>query len=89
MGTDDIFKKRRAKLQERKIESKAPKLRSLLIVSEGTKTEPFYFDGLANYINKLYKPTSALRKCAGRMFLITELYLNLSTLQDELHMISQ
>ena len=58
MGTDDLFKKRRAKLQERKIESKTPKPNSFLIVSEGTKTEPFYFDGLANYINESYNSNS-------------------------------
>lgn len=58
MGTDDLFKKRRAKLQERKIESKTPKPNSFLIVSEGAKTEPFYFDGLAKYINELYESNS-------------------------------
>lgn len=58
MGTDDLFKKRRAKLQERKIESKTPKPNSFLIVTEGTKTEPFYFDGLANYINRLHQSSS-------------------------------
>ena len=58
MGTDDIFKKRRARLEERKIESKIPKPNSFLIVSEGTKTEPYYFEGLAKYINKLYESNS-------------------------------
>ena len=58
MGTDDLFKKRRARLEERKIESKTPKPNSFLIVSEGTKTEPYYFDGLAKYINKLYDSKS-------------------------------
>lgn len=58
MGTDDLFKKRRAKLQERKAESKTPKPNSFLIVTEGTKTEPFYFNGLANYINELYQSSS-------------------------------
>ena len=58
MGTDDLFKKRRAKLQERKIESKTPKPNSFLIVSEGTKTEPFYFNGLANFINGIYESES-------------------------------
>lgn len=54
MGTDDFFKKRKAKLQERKRESRTPKPNSFLIVSEGKKTEPLYFDGIANYINKKY-----------------------------------
>lgn len=54
MGTDDFFKKKREKLKERKKEMRAPKPNSFLIVSEGTKTEPFYFDGLASYINTKY-----------------------------------
>ncbi len=58
MGTDDLFKKKRAKLKQRKIETKTPKPNSFLIVSEGTKTEPFYFDGLAKYINELYSSNS-------------------------------
>ena len=58
MGTDDLFKKRRAKLEERKAETKTPKPNSFLIVSEGTKTEPLYFGGLAKYINDLYKSNS-------------------------------
>lgn len=54
MGSDDLFKKRRAKLQARKKELRTPKPNSFLIVSEGEKTEPLYFDGLANYINQKY-----------------------------------
>ena len=54
MGTDNIFKDKRAKLNERKKELKNPTPNSFLIVSEGTKTEPFYFDGLANYIKEKY-----------------------------------
>lgn len=54
MGSDDLFKKRRAKLQERKRETRSPRPNSFLIVSEGTKTEPFYFEGLAAHINEKY-----------------------------------
>ena len=54
MGTDDIFKKKREKLERRKKELKDPTPNSFLIVSEGTKTEPYYFDGLAKYINEKY-----------------------------------
>lgn len=54
MGSDDIFKKKRAKLKERKKELRTPKPNSFLIVSEGEKTEPLYFDGLAQYINSKY-----------------------------------
>ena len=54
MGTDDLFKKRRAAAKARKKEFLTPKPNSFLIVSEGEKTEPLYFDGLAAYINKKY-----------------------------------
>ena len=54
MGTDDLFKKRRSKLQERAKETRIPKPNSFLIVSEGEKTEPNYFDGLAHYIDEKY-----------------------------------
>lgn len=54
MGSDDLFKKRRAKLQERKKELRTPKPNSFLIVSEGKKTEPLYFDGLARHINERF-----------------------------------
>ena len=54
MGTDDLFKKRRAAAKERKKEFRTPKPNSFLIVSEGEKTEPLYFDGLADHINQKY-----------------------------------
>lgn len=54
MGTDDLFKKRRAAVQERRKEIRDPKPDSYLIVSEGAKTEPLYFDGIAKYINEKY-----------------------------------
>lgn len=54
MGTDNFFKNRQAKLKERKQGERTPKPNSFLIVSEGTKTEPNYFSGLAKYINSKY-----------------------------------
>ena len=54
MGTDDLFKKKRAKQSERKSGFREPKPNSFLIVTEGKKTEPLYFDGLAEYINQKY-----------------------------------
>ncbi len=54
MGTDDFFKKRKAQNIERKKECRTPKPNSFLIVSEGSKTEPLYFNGLANHINKRF-----------------------------------
>ena len=46
MGTDDLFKKRRAERQKRKHEFKSVNTNSFLIVTEGEKTEPLYFKGL-------------------------------------------
>lgn len=51
MGTDDLFKKRKAKrLAERKAGEKELNTASFLIISEGEKTEPNYFNGLAKHI---------------------------------------
>ena len=38
MGTDDLFKKRRAERQQRKYEYKNPKVNSYLIITEGERT---------------------------------------------------
>lgn len=54
MGSDDLFKKKRERLKARKEGFREPKPNSFLIVTEGTKTEPLYFDGLATYINNTY-----------------------------------
>lgn len=52
MGTDDLFKKRKAAREKRKHEYKIPKANSFLIVTEGVCTEPFYFQGLKNLIEE-------------------------------------
>ena len=44
MGPDDLFKKRRAERQKRKHEFKSVNTNSFLIVTEGEKTEPLYFE---------------------------------------------
>ena len=62
MGTDNLFKKRKAKLAERKRELRDPKPNSFLIVSEGEKTEPLYFDGLAKHINDKYGDSISVEK---------------------------
>ena len=54
MKNDDFFKKRRSGSKERKREIRTPRPNSFLIVSEGSKTEPQYFEGLAEYINIRY-----------------------------------
>lgn len=43
MGTDDLFKKRRAARKQRRYEYKTPRANSFLIVTEGERTEPLYF----------------------------------------------
>lgn len=58
MGTDDIFKKRRAARKQRKHEFKMPKANSYLIVTEGKRTEPLYFKSLQKLI---------LQKIGGRV----------------------
>lgn len=50
MGTDDLFKKRREARKQRKHEIKTPKANSYLIVTEGERTEPYYFGGLKKLI---------------------------------------
>lgn len=61
MGSDDLFKKKRERLKARKEGFREPKPNSFLIVTEGTKTEPLYFDGLATYINNTYGKVYILR----------------------------
>ena len=50
----DKLKSKRGKLAERKAGNRDPKPNTYLIVTEGEKTEPYYFDGLKNYINGRY-----------------------------------
>lgn len=50
MGTDDLFKKRREARKQRQYEIKQPKANSFLIVTEGKRTEPYYFRGLKKLI---------------------------------------
>lgn len=54
MGSDDLFKKRRENRKKRQHEIKNPKANSYLIVTEGQRTEPLYFRGIADEIqNKI------------------------------------
>lgn len=52
MGSDDLFRKRRAERQKRKHEFKSPRANSFLIVTEGKRTEPLYFKGIQKQIEK-------------------------------------
>lgn len=52
MGSDDLFKKRRTARQKRKYEFRTPNTESYLIVTEGEKTEPLYFEGLRKRIQE-------------------------------------
>ena len=54
MGTDNLYHKRKLPIEGRKRNIRTPKAKSFLIVSEGEKTEPIYFDGLAKHINDKY-----------------------------------
>lgn len=62
MGTNDHFKNRRQKLKERTKEHLTPKPNSFLIISEGSKTEPYYFEGLAEYINRNHGNSISVEK---------------------------
>ena len=50
----DKFRDKRRKLSERKAGNRDPKPNTYLIVTEGEKTEPHYFEGLKDYINSRY-----------------------------------
>ena len=50
MGSEDLFKKRRREREQRRHEYKTPRANSYLIVTEGERTEPFYFKGLEKQI---------------------------------------
>lgn len=52
MGSDDIFKKRRAERKQRRHEYRIPRANSFLIVTEGKRTEPLYFNGMKRLIEK-------------------------------------
>ena len=62
MGSDELFKKRHALNQERKAGAKIPRPGSLLIVTEGEKTEPLYLEGMTDYI-KAANPGARLDVC--------------------------
>lgn len=50
MGSDDLFKKRREARKKRNREFRNTNTDSYLIITEGTKTEPFYLNGLKRQI---------------------------------------
>lgn len=52
MGSDDLFKKRREARTQRKHEYKTTKANSYLIITEGERTEPFYFKGMQKLIQE-------------------------------------
>lgn len=52
MGSDDLFKKRRAERKKRKHDFRTAKSNSYLIVTEGEKTEPLYFKGMQQQIQQ-------------------------------------
>ncbi len=52
MGTDDLFKKRREERKQRRHEYRRPRANSYLIVTEGKRTEPLYFNGIKRKIQE-------------------------------------
>ena len=52
MGSDDIFKKRREERKQRRREYRIPRANSFLIVTEGKRTEPLYFNGMKKLIEE-------------------------------------
>lgn len=55
MGFDDLHRKRQGNLRKRKAEIKELKPLRFLIVCEGEKTEPNYFEALRKMLNEKYK----------------------------------
>ena len=62
MGTDDIFAKKKAERKARKHDTRTPRVNSFLIVTEGEKTEPLYFEGLSKYIEQKYGSSPDISK---------------------------
>ena len=63
MGTDNLHHKRRQGRQTRKENEKALRQQTWLIVTEGAKTEPNYFDGLIKSLNASGKELIKHRIC--------------------------
>ena len=61
MGSDNLFRKRRATRRSRKEEIKKQKPSTWLVVCEGTKTEPNYFKSAIEEINKKLDDNSKLK----------------------------
>ncbi len=62
MGTDELFKKRRKERKQRRYEYRMPRANSYLIATEGTRTEPLYFEGIKKEI---------LKKIGGRVDVVS------------------
>lgn len=52
MGTDNLFRKRREDRKKRSHDFKTPRANSYLIVTEGKRTEPLYFEGIRKRIKE-------------------------------------
>ncbi len=61
MGSDNLFRKRKAIRRARKEEIKKQKPSNWLVVCEGTKTEPNYFKSAIDEINKKLPDNSKLK----------------------------
>ena len=54
MGTDDLFKKRKGRKNKRKENLRQMAPYRYLIVCEGGKTEPNYFEGIKKQVDKRF-----------------------------------
>jgi len=62
MSTDDLFKKRKGAKKKRPTQSRHLLPPSYLIVCEGTKTEPNYFEGLKRYTESTFHERLVIKK---------------------------
>lgn len=68
MGTDDIFKKRRKRKPRRPYETRMPKADSILIIAEGTKTEPLYLKPICERIVALRGGNVGVHEVNGEVY---------------------
>lgn len=62
MKKKDFFDRKKGPLPNRRHEFRETKPQPFLIITEGKKTEPIYFEGLAKYINTKYMNNKTIKK---------------------------
>jgi len=85
MGSNDIFNRRRQERQARKEDIKKQKPDRWLIVCEGTKTEPNYFDGAVKAFNQEFEEKHRLKvDIIGKGMNTVSLVKSVEELQDKI-----